>query len=82
MKILAKIAAVYLIIWVLTGLHSRFVWNKDAPCYGKDVVEPRYVCTIFFDFGLNGMVWPYYWAGMFKLGSWAWLPKIGGDNDR
>ena len=75
MKLSTKIVAAYLVMWIFTGLHSRFVWNRDSPCFGATTSLPRSACTIFFDFGLNGMGWPYYWYAMFHLGSWAWLPR-------
>ena len=70
-----RVVAVYLIMWILTGLHSRFVWNRDTPCFGAVTSIPRFACTVFFDFGINGAGWPYYWYAMFDLGSWAWLPR-------
>ena len=79
MKLLTKIVAVYLVMWILTGLHSRFVWNRDTPCFGA---LPRSTCTVVFDFGLNGIGWPYYWIGMFQLGSWAWAPGRVSQTDK
>ena len=80
MKIAKQIFIAYLVMWILTGFHARYVWNAGSPCFGvgENGIEslPRGACTVFFDFGINGAVWPLYWYSMFELGSWAWLPSV------